>query len=211
MRSLIALCLGCAFMTSGGDARAQSPAEREMDTAMRSYFAGEKSAGVGALLLGLSAGGLGAGLLADDSELGVGMAVPLIAAGSLQAIIGTVLLARTGGQLADLRALHERDPVAYRAEELPRMENVNFWFGVYKAVWFTFIGAGAAAVVYGTIDDRPGFVGAGLGLTAQASATLVFDVMAEGRAERYSDAIREHTPTLKAAFTPGFVSLHGTY
>jgi hypothetical protein len=206
VRIVLALGIACAALTWSAASAAE---EAAMDKAMDAYFTGEQRAGGAALALGLTAGGIGAGMLADEREFTLGLAIPLIAAGSLQAIIGTVLLARTSGQLADLRAQHARDPAAYRNEELPRMERVNGWFGVYKVVWLSLIGVGAAGVVFGTLDERPGFVGAGLGLTAEASATIVFDVIAEDRAAEYTEQIRRHTPTL--AVGPGGVTLGGSF
>ncbi len=213
---VVAAVLACATHAGGAAAEEAQEAEnaqhaRAMDDAMQTYFAGEERAGGVALALGLTTGGIGAGLLADNRDFAVGMAIPLIAAGSLQAIIGTVLLARTDGQLAELRARHARDPAAYRDSELPRMEGVNFWFGVFKVAWISLIGVGAAGVVYGTLDDRPGFVGAGLGLTIQASTTLIFDVVAEDRALEYTDAIRAHTPPVTVGVGPGGVALSGRF
>jgi hypothetical protein len=213
VRLVVSSFIALAALACVDTAAAQSHAQhaRQMDAAMEEYFAGEESAGGAALALGLTTGGIGAGLLADDHDFGVGMAIPLIAAGSLQAIIGTVLLARSDGQLEDRLAQHARDPAAYRGDELPRMERVNFWFGVYKVVWIGLMGVGAAGVVFGIVDDRPGFVGAGLGLSAQAGATLAFDVIAEDRAEIYTEQIREHTPAVDVALGPAGAALRGSF
>lgn len=92
-----------------------------------------------------------------------------------------------------MRPFYDRSPHGYRREELPRMQRVNAWFDVYMGIEIGLIGLGAASIVFGAVDDRDGFIGAGVGLASQASAMLTFDLVASDRARRYTERIEALT------------------
>ncbi len=196
------------------DRAPRTDAERDaaMRAAMRTYFRGELQEA--AAFLGV---GIGTAFFAGSSiprgDFGVGFASAVLPVSAIEIGAGLVLLIRTEGQLADLAALHAKSPARYRAEELPRMQQVNFWFDVYKGIEIGLIALGAGSIVFGAVDDRDGFIGAGVGLAAQAGAMLTFDLVAEDRADTYTERIEALTPApvVRPVVGPSGVGVVGTF
>jgi hypothetical protein len=193
-----AAALGLVVLLAGLPARADDRARpeeaEEMVVHLRNYFGGELDEAAWWLGVGAGAAYTGSSLAASGRDEGIGASIPLLAIGAIQLGAGIVLLARTDGQIRDLSALARKDLAAYRAEELPRMERVNFWFDVYQAVEISLMVVGFAGIVYGAVDHQDAVMGAGIGLATQATAMLSFDVIAAARADEYSDWIRALTP-----------------
>jgi len=195
---------------NANDAPVASP-DPAMSAAMDRYFRGELREAASFLGVGIGTAFIGSALATRRDDFGIGAASAILPISAIQIGAGLVLLVRTEGQLADLQALHAKDPAAYRAQELPRMERVSFWFDVYKGIEIGFIGLGAASIVFGAVDDRPGFVGAGVGLASQASAMLTFDLIAEQRADDYTAKIEALTLSVRPVVGPTGVGLVGTF
>jgi hypothetical protein len=182
-----------------------------MRDAMRAYFRGELQEGAAFLGVGVGTAFIGSSLATRRDDFGIGAASAILPVSAIEIGAGLVLLFRTESQVADLLALHRGSPAQYRAEELPRMQRVNFWFDVYKGIEIGLIALGAGSVVFGAVDDREGFIGAGVGLAAQAGAMLTFDLVAEGRADRYTERIEALTPTVRPVVTPASIGLAGSF
>jgi hypothetical protein len=176
----------------------------KMVGAIERYFHGELDEAAVFLGVGSGAGYIGGSLIANGSDFGLGASIPLIAVGAIQIGAGMVLLIRTDAQIRDLSAKARRDLRAFRAEELPRMERVNFWFDVYKGIEISLALVGVAGMAYGQAGDEPAVFGAGLGLSAQALAMLSLDLVAESRADEYTSWIVRLTPPTSAA-PPGLL------
>jgi hypothetical protein len=173
---------------------------------MRSYFDGELNEGAAFLGVGIGTAYIG-GSLIPTGDLGTGAAAAILPVSAIQIGAGLVLIVRTKGQLRDLLTLHGKNPAAYRREELPRMQRVNFWFDVYMVAEVSLMALGGASLIFGVADDRPGFVGAGVGLAAQSGAMLTFDLFASRRADRYTHFIERLTPVVG----PTSIGLQGQF
>ncbi|HZO16349.1 MAG TPA: hypothetical protein VFB62_23910 [Polyangiaceae bacterium] len=192
-----------------GSSHAQTPPADEMVGHMERYFAGELDEAAVFTGLGGGAAFVGGSLIANGSDMALGASIPLLAVSAIQLGAGIVLLVRTGDQVRDLRAKARKNLAAYRAEELPRMARVNFWFDVYKGIEIGLALLGVAGMAYGQADDRPAVFGAGIGLTSQSLAMLSLDLVAEDRADRYTSWILRLTPPTSAA-PPGW-SVEGRF
>jgi hypothetical protein len=176
---------------------------------MQRYFRGELDEAAVFMGVGSGAAYVGGSLIAQGSDIAIGTAIPLLAVSAIQIGAGVVLLARTEGQMRDLAAKARRDLKAYRAEELPRMERVNFWFDVYKGIEISLALIGVAGMATGQALDEPAVFGAGIGLTSQSLVMLSLDLVAEDRADTYTSWILRLTPPTRDAL-PG-LSLHGRF
>lgn len=210
LRISAVLAVLAATRSASADAPVASP-DAAMSAAMDRYFRGELREAASFLGVGVGTAFIGSALATRRDDFGIGAASAILPISAIQIGAGLVLIVRTEGQLADLQALHAKDPAAYRAQELPRMERVNFWFDVYKGIEIGFIGLGAASIVFGAVDDRPGFVGSGVGLASQASAMLTFDLIAEQRADDYTTRIEALTPSIRPVVGPTGVGLVGAF
>jgi len=207
--------VGCATLCAIVSATTLATADdgvrdAQMASAMRSYFAGELAEG--AAFIGIGAGtAYVASSLAGGGDFGIGLASAMLPVSAIQIGAGLVLWVRTEGQVASLLALHARDPAAYRKEELPRMERVNYLFDVYKVIEVGLITLGGASIAFGVADHREGFVGAGVGLATQGGAMLTFDLLAEDRAQVYTSRIRRLTPSIEPVASPKGLGFRGFF
>jgi hypothetical protein len=160
-----------------------------MTEAMHSYFHGEKWEGPFFAGAGVLAGGAGAFLLAQPSDLARGAAWPLLGVGLIQLAAGAVVFFRTDAQVAALDRLLLEDPARYRNDETSRIGRVNTTFRVLIATEIAIAAGGLAAAGAGRVMGSDVVVGIGLGLLAQGLAMLVLDAVAMERADRYTEAL----------------------
>lgn len=151
------------------------------------YFLAEKRWAVILLGVGIVALAAAIALIATKSSYR-GMAIPLAFVALGELIIGGVLVARTDGQLASLLDQFARAPAGMADAELNRMGPVIRNFEIVKIVELLVFAAG---VILAYAAKRSDFAFAiGVGLVAQASLLLVFDLIAARRAERYVELLR---------------------
>ena len=160
------------------------------EAAIQTYFDGELDAAGAAMAAG------GASLIASsfflfaqDEEFVQGMAYPIAVIGVVEIIIASVLFYRTDDQVARLLEQVKTSQATFKKEESERMERVNFGFGIYKWVEIGIGIAGVATGITGTIIDKPLVAGIGWGTVLQAAFAFMFDWLAEGRADVYTEAI----------------------
>ncbi len=177
---------------------------------MREYFDGELDEAAAFLGVGVGTAFI-AGSFIPRGYFGVGLAAAVLPVSAVEVVAGLVLLGRTSSQVAELSSVLIRDPSRYRDEELARMQGVNFWFDVYMGIEIGLIAVGAASVVFGAVDDRSGFVGAGLGLAAQAGAMLTFDLVAAARADEYTARIEEFSMSVRPVVSPALLGVAGNF
>ncbi len=201
----VALAVAASFPGPVGAAEGD-PMERALDR----YFEGEVREAASFLGVGAGTAFFG-GAVVSRSDFGIGLGSALLSVSAIELGAGIVLLARTPDQVAELRALYRRDPGAYRREEGERMERVNLWFDVYMGIEIGLMGLGGASILFGALDDRPGFVGAGVGLAHQASAMLTFDLLAARRADVYTEAISALPVAVRPVAWPGGAALRGEF
>ena len=163
---------------------------------MTDYFEGEKNAGRTGMALGIGSLIGGTYLLATGDDRPRGVAISVMTIGLAQLIVGSTIFFRTDGQLATLTKQLRADPSAYFAEELARMEGVNFGFSIYKWIELALLGGGAGLGVWGAKQDKPLVEGIGIGIAMQATLTLLFDIVAEKRAHDYVEHLRALSPVV---------------
>lgn len=159
----------------------------EMHAGLIAYFSGEKKESLLFLMVG------GAAIAASLYFWMTGspqraMGYPLVAVALIQLVVGWSVYSRTDRQVKDLHALLAKDPGAYVGAEIPRMVKVRRSFLIYKGIEIVLLAAGAVGMLLWR--DRPTLHAVSLGLALQASLMLVFDLMAERRADAYVDQIR---------------------
>jgi hypothetical protein len=117
-----------------------------------------------------------------------GMAIPLIVVGLTQITVGGSILLRTEKQVAELKALYQRDVALFRAAESPRMEKVLRSFQLYKMIEVAFVATGVLLIFLRPARDF--WLGIGLGMLVQGALMLPADILAQRRGVAYYGAVR---------------------
>lgn len=159
-----------------------------MRDAILEYFAGEKSAGMLAAVVGAVALAAAVALFQPRWELRP-LAIALGVMGLLELAVGVGLVIRTGPQVERLLALLGSEPARMQAEEAARMTRVQANFTLLQYLWVGLIALTAVAAA--TQKGRPALWGASLGVLLHASFLLVFDVVAERRGAVYLRALTD--------------------
>ena len=161
--------------------------ELQMKDQIVRYFQAEKSASVLFVLAATLAVLISIFLINSANEYRW-MAAPLLAIALLQAVAGSTVLLRTNQQVARLTDQLDSDPLDYRAQELARMTTVQSSFRLYRAIEVAVL-LGGVALTYG-LRSRLSWYAVGIGCIAQGALMLVFDLIAEHRAEVYVEHIQ---------------------
>jgi hypothetical protein len=112
-----------------------------------------------------------------------GAAIPLVLIAAIQITVGTTIMLRTAQDITRVTAMAKNDKPRLQREELPRMQTVMKTFTQYRWLELTLLVLGAVMIALGT---KHGMVaGAGWGLAAQCALMLLFDEVAEQRANTY--------------------------
>jgi hypothetical protein len=164
--------------------------------ALQSYFGAERLTGIVLAVYGVALFGFATFLYhAHSGQFMWSLAVPLAIIGLLAAGGGGWLAAKTGPQLAALKAMAGPDLLA---AELPRMAKVNANWLRLEITW-TVIIVGSLAMLW--LGKRPGLAergewttGLSLALLIAASSAMVLDVLAERRAKVYTAALERLSP-----------------
>lgn len=173
---------------AAGIASAEPPRD-----AMEGYFAGEKRGGV--ILVGMGAAGVatGAALLTRDSDLARGAGYPALALGAAHLAAGIFVYVASDRRIDKFNGEIDRDPAAFARTERERMGGVRAQFLILEIVEGALIAGGIGAAIYGLSSDEDLVAGIGVGVAAEAAATLVFDIVADRRARHYIDALGSFT------------------
>ncbi len=183
------------------------------EEAIETYFDLELKGAAAVGGVGVGSAYIAGSLFANGSDLARGAAIPIVAVGALQVAVSSVILIRTRSQVAALKKQHREDPAGFATDELARMQGINFWFDVYKAVEIGLLGVGVAGIVAGALDDRDMLLGAGIGLSTQSVIMLAVDLIAEASADGYTEKLRalSYLPSLRPTPHGMFVSLDTTF
>lgn len=122
-----------------------------------------------------------------------GAAIPLIAIGLIQCIVGYTVYSRTDEQKKDIAYNMGLDPISYvRQKELPRMEKVMTSFVVYRWVEIVFIITGLILIfIFRLNQERSFWYGFGVALAIQAMIMLGADYFAEKRGKIYTEELQK--------------------
>ncbi len=115
------------------------------------------------------------------------MVSPLIAIGIIQLIVGGSVYLRTDNQVKTLSAQMHAAPEQFQKGELARMKTVNDNFTIYKVIEIVLLAGGI--VLSFAFANTMTWYSVAIGLIAQSSIMLVFDLFAEKRAHEYVAAL----------------------
>jgi hypothetical protein len=188
------LLSACLLSLAPALARAEPTERQHMSLLMENYFTGEKSQAYVFLGAGVAALGTSALLFTRSDKMAQGAAYPVAIVGLLEATVGTILLARTDGQIAERKRQIASDPVGFKSAEHARMSQV-----MKRFAWVEYIEIGAALTglglyAYGEADKHPLVAGVGIGLALQSTVLLGLDFLADRRGQPYLDALAKFNP-----------------
>lgn len=116
-----------------------------------------------------------------------GAAIPLLAIGLIQMVVGYSVYSRTDKQKANIAYNMGMEPVNYvKQTELPRMKTVMKNFVIFRWVEIAFILTGLALIfLFRSNPDKSFWYGFGIALAIQAVIMLGADYFAEKRGKVY--------------------------
>jgi len=180
---MIARLLLCALVLSS--AKTVNADSGGASAAMNDYFAGEKRGGL--VLVGLGAAGLGAGavLATRDSDIARGAGYVGLGIGAIHVAAGVFVYVASAGRITTFEKEIADDESGFASRERERIRGVQRQFFALKIAEVALMAGGAGLAIYGVSSDRDLATGIGVGLAVEAAATLVFDIVAARRADRY--------------------------
>ena len=160
------------------------------------YFIVEKQESLLFLIVGIAAVLLTAifwFFIKSDPSLFKGAAIPLLAIGLIQIVVGYSVYSRTDKQKADIAYNIGMEPVAYvKQTEQPRMKTVMKNFVIYRWVEIAFIITGLILIfLFKSNPDKSFWYGFGVALAIQAVIMLGADFFAEKRGKIYINNLDE--------------------
>jgi uncharacterized membrane protein len=160
------------------------------------YFIAEKQESLLFLIVGIVAVLLAVVfwfLIKSNPSFFKGAAIPLLAIGIIQIVVGYSVYSRTDKQKADIAYNIGMEPVAYvKQSEQPRMKTVMKNFIIYRWVEIAFIVAGIVLFfLFRSNPDRSFWYGFGVALAIQAVIMLGADYFAEKRGKVYISHLEE--------------------
>jgi hypothetical protein len=122
-----------------------------------------------------------------------GLAIPLLAIGLMQTVVGYTVYARTDKQKADIAYNIGMESAAYvKQVEMPRMKTVMKSFVIYRWIEIAFIITGLILIfLFRSNPDKSFWYGFGITLALQAVIMLGADYFAEQRGEVYIKEIQK--------------------
>lgn len=151
------------------------------------YFIAEKQESLLFVIIGIVAIVVGViFLVMMKTPLYKGIAIPIIAIGLIQGIVGFTVYARSDAQRKDIVYKMDLNPGAIKDAEIPRMETVMKNFAIYRWVEIILLIVGIALVlVYKNNNAKQLLFGVGIGLAIQSTIMLGADYFAEKRGGDY--------------------------
>ena len=158
------------------------------------YFLAEKQESLLFLIVGIAAIALAVVFyffIKINPSFFKGAAIPLVAIGIIQCIVGYTVYARSDRQRMDIAYNIGVEPTSFtRTTELPRMENVMKNFAIYRYVEILLALAGLGLFLYFRNDEtKMLWKGLGSTLAIQAILMLGADYFAEKRGGAYKQAL----------------------
>lgn len=160
------------------------------------YFIAEKQESLLFLIIGIAAVLLAVifwFFIKSNPSFFKGAAIPILAIGLVQIIVGYSVYSRTDNQRKDIAYNIGIEPVSFvRQTELPRMKTIMKNFVIYRWVEIAFIITGIVLIfLFRTNPDKTFWYGFGITLTIQAMLMLGVDFLAEKRGKTYSKNLEE--------------------
>ncbi len=122
-----------------------------------------------------------------------GAAIPLLAIGLIQIVVGYSVYSRTDKQKAGIAYNIGIEPVSFvKQTELPRMKKVLKRFVIYRWVEIVFIITGLGLIfLFRSNPDKTFWYGFGVALVIQAVIMLGADYFAEQRGKMYTEELQK--------------------
>ncbi len=160
------------------------------------YFSGEKQESLLFLIIGIAAILLAITcwfFIKSNPAFFKGAAIPLLAIGLIQSVVGYTVYARTDKQRTEIAYNIGMEPVAFtKHTEMPRMKKVMVNFVIYRWVEIAFILTGLLLIfLFRSNPVKAFWFGFGVALAIQAAIMLGADYFAEKRGKVYSKALEE--------------------
>ena len=160
------------------------------------YFSGEKQESLLFLIVGIVAILLAVlfwFFIKTNPSFYKGAAIPLLAIGLIQMVVGYTVYSRTDKQQKDIAYNMGMEPVNYtKHTELPRMEKVMTNFVIYRWVEIAFIITGLVLIfLFRQNTDKAFWYGFGVALAIQAVIMLGADYFAEKRGKVYTNELHK--------------------
>ncbi len=160
------------------------------------YFTGEKQESLLFLIVGIVAVLLAVVcwfFIKSNPNLFKGAAIPLLAIGLIQMVVGYSVYSRTDKQRKDIAYNIGMEPVNYvKHTELPRMKTVMKNFVIYRWVEIAFIITGLVLIfLFKSNPDKTFWYGFGVALAIQAVIMLGADYFAEKRGKVYTNELNK--------------------
>jgi len=159
---------------------------------LHTYFDAEKRSSYWLLAIGLAACWFGGAMcIGARPPFYVGLAIPMIAMGIVQIMVGSTVARRTDRQVEDLEKLLSDSPAEFVRTESPRMAAVMRNFVVFRWGEIGFIVVGLVLILLN--PELNLWKGIGVGLLAEGALMLVADYFAKKRAQDYSAFVQRAT------------------
>jgi uncharacterized membrane protein len=163
------------------------------------YFMEEKQAGLIFLVIGslaLIVGIVCFFFLKSNPIFFRGVAIPLIAVGLIQGIVGYTVYSRSDKQRKDIAYSMGLEPVPFvKTNELPRMQKVMKSFTILMIVEIVLLVVGIGLFLYfNKASDKSFWKGLGLSLAIMALLSGVLDFLAEKRGKQYTSELTKMIP-----------------
>lgn len=164
------------------------------------YFSGEKQESLLFLIVGIIAIILAVAFwffIKTNPSFFKGAAIPLLAIGLIQMVVGYSVYSRTDKQQKDIAYNMGMEPVNYiKHTELPRMKTVMKNFVIYRWVEIAFIITGLVLIFLFRLNaDKTFWYGFGVALAIQAVIMLGADYFAEKRGKIYTNELQKIIPS----------------
>ena len=162
------------------------------------YFTAEKQESLLFLIVGIIAVMLAVVFwffIKSNPNFFKGAAIPLLAIGLIQMVVGYSVYSRTDKQKADIAYNIGMEPVNYvKQTELPRMKTVMKNFVIYRWVEIAFIITGLVLIfLFRSNPGKSFWYGFGIALAIQALIMLGADYFAEQRGKVYTNELNKIT------------------
>ncbi|MEP7256091.1 MAG: hypothetical protein ABI666_09950 [Ferruginibacter sp.] len=160
------------------------------------YFIAEKQESLLFLIIGIAAILLAVifwFFIKTNPSFFKGAAIPLLAIGIIQCVVGYSVYARSDKQKTDIAYNIGVEPASFiKQHELPRMKTVMKNFTIYRWVEIAFIITGLVLLfLFRANPDKTFWYGFGIALAIQATLMLGADYFAEKRGNVYTKKLME--------------------
>lgn len=160
------------------------------------YFIAEKQESLLFLIIGIAAILLAIVFwffIKSNPSFFKGAAIPLLAIGLIQLVVGYTVYSRTDKQKKDIAYNIGIEPVSFvKHTELPRMEKVMTNFVIYRWVEIAFIITGLVLIfLFKSNTGKAFWYGLGMALAIQAVLMLGADYFAEKRGKLYIEELQK--------------------